>query len=109
MSRLYLRFYFALLGSLLVFAAVTAFLWHRLLFVASRGDPAQAHTVQVLPGLISVLVMLALGVGIGALPIVRHLTRRLERLQAGVESLGSGDLSARVAGGGREGGAQLAN
>lgn len=109
MSRLYLRFYFALLGSLLVFAAVTALFWHRLLFVVSRGDPAQAHAVQALPGLISVLVMLALGVGIGALPIVRHLTRRLERLQAGVESLGCGDLSARVAVEGRDEVAQLAN
>jgi signal transduction histidine kinase len=31
-----------------------------------------------------------------AYPLVRRLTRRLERLQAGVEQLGAGDLSARV-------------
>ena len=32
-----------------------------------------------------------------ALPFVRQITKRLERLQRGVESLGAGDLSARVA------------
>jgi len=42
------------------------------------------------------LALLALAVGVGAYPLARRLTRRLERLQAGVESLGAGDLSARV-------------
>jgi len=42
------------------------------------------------------LALLALAVGVGAYPVVRRLTRRLERLQSGVESLGAGDLSARV-------------
>ena len=37
-----------------------------------------------------------LGVGFGAYPFVRRLTRRLERLQKGVERIGSGDLAARV-------------
>ncbi len=37
-----------------------------------------------------------LAVAIGAYPVVRGLTRRLERLQAGVETLGAGHLSARV-------------
>jgi signal transduction histidine kinase len=35
-------------------------------------------------------------IAICAYPLVRRLTRRLERLQAGVESLGAGDLGARV-------------
>jgi signal transduction histidine kinase len=35
-------------------------------------------------------------IAICAYPLVRRLTRRLERLQAGVESLGAGKLSARV-------------
>ncbi len=39
---------------------------------------------------------IALVVGIGAYPVVRGLTRRLERLQTGVETLGRGDLAARV-------------
>lgn len=42
------------------------------------------------------LVLLALAVAVGAYPVVRRLTSRLERLQAGVESLGAGDLSARA-------------
>jgi signal transduction histidine kinase len=43
------------------------------------------------------LVGAALIIGLVAFPIVRQLTGRLERLQHGVESLGGGDLSARVA------------
>jgi signal transduction histidine kinase len=44
----------------------------------------------------ALLLALALATAIGAYPLVRRLTRRLERLQAGVEALGSGDLAARV-------------
>src|SRR6266508_2630132 len=47
-------------------------------------------------GLFLVLALLALAVGVGAYPVARRLTSRLERLQAGVESLGAGELSARV-------------
>ena len=39
---------------------------------------------------------IALAVALAAYPFVRGLTRRLERLQAGVEKLGAGNLSARV-------------
>jgi signal transduction histidine kinase len=42
------------------------------------------------------LVLLFIVVAIAAHPVVRRLTRRLERLQDGVETLGRGDLSARV-------------
>ncbi|MRV75900.1 HAMP domain-containing protein [Duganella sp. FT92W] len=42
------------------------------------------------------LIALAVIIAIGAYPVVRRLTRRLERLQHGVESLGAGQLSARV-------------
>ncbi|GAB2864303.1 HAMP domain-containing sensor histidine kinase [Pseudoduganella ginsengisoli] len=42
------------------------------------------------------LIALAIIIAIGAYPVVRRLTRRLERLQRGVESLGEGKLSARV-------------
>jgi signal transduction histidine kinase len=47
-------------------------------------------------GFIAGLLLAALVVGAATYPIVRRLTRRLERLQAAVESLGRGDLSARV-------------
>jgi signal transduction histidine kinase len=51
---------------------------------------------------------IALAVAVGALPIVRRLTGRLERLQRGVESLGAGDLRARVKVEGRDEVARLA-
>ncbi len=55
----------------------------------------RGHRHPGLP-LFLVVALLALAVGVGAYPVVRRLTARLERLQAGVESLGAGDLSARV-------------
>jgi signal transduction histidine kinase len=47
--------------------------------------------------LLAALATLALAVAAGAYPVARRLTRRLERLKAGVERLGQGDLAARVA------------
>ncbi len=43
------------------------------------------------------LVLIGLAIGIGSYPIVRRLTRRLERLQTSVEALGAGQLSTRIA------------
>ena len=51
---------------------------------------------------------IALAVALGAWPVVRRLTGRLERLQHGVESLGAGDLAARVKVEGRDEVARLA-
>jgi signal transduction histidine kinase len=59
-------------------------------------------------GLFLTLALLALAVGVGAYPVVRRLTSRIERLQAGVESLGAGDLRARVKVEGRDEVARLA-
>lgn len=42
------------------------------------------------------LAMIALAVCLGAYPIVRRLTRRLEQLQTSVEALGAGRLSTRI-------------
>ena len=42
------------------------------------------------------LVVVGLAVALGAYPIIRRLTLRLEALQRGVERWGAGDLSARV-------------
>ncbi len=195
MSRLYLRFYLALLGSLLVFVIAAAMVWHRhdgpvdrandvlaqliqnalppadaaptqqhaalqqiarnlgadvsLLApdrspIAAVGDPPQVvgdrHNasewlrpwkpnarwslhlpdgrwlVIALPigfrhpayALLLTLSVLALAVAVGAYPIVRRLAQRLERLQRGVESLGAGNLMARVAVEGSDEVAQLA-
>jgi signal transduction histidine kinase len=46
---------------------------------------------------LAALLGIGLAVGIAAYPVVRHLIRRLERLQQGVAAFGEGDLSARVA------------
>lgn len=58
--------------------------------------------------LIAFLGAIALAVALGTLPVVRRLTGRIERLQRGVESLGAGDLTARVKVEGRDEVAQLA-
>jgi signal transduction histidine kinase len=60
-------------------------------------------------GLVLFLGMIALIVAVCAFPVVRGLTRRLERLQAGVETLGAGNLAARVKIEGRDEIAQLAS
>jgi signal transduction histidine kinase len=54
------------------------------------------------------VVFAALAIGVAAFPVVRQLTGRLERLQRGVDSLGAGDLGARVAVEGRDEIARLA-
>jgi len=56
------------------------------------------HPFRHIPGLALVvaLMLLFIVVAIAAHPVIRRLTRRLERLQDGVETLGRGDLSARV-------------
>jgi signal transduction histidine kinase len=46
---------------------------------------------------VAALLLLLLVVGVAAHPIARRITRRLEHLQQGVDSLGRGDLKARVA------------
>lgn len=46
--------------------------------------------------LVLALGLLALAVGVGAHPVVRRITRRLERLQKRVDALGAGDFSSRV-------------
>ncbi len=47
-------------------------------------------------GVFGMLGLMALAVGLGAYPIVRRLTKRVETLQHGVEQWGEGRLSVRV-------------
>jgi two-component system, OmpR family, sensor kinase len=47
------------------------------------------------PGFI--IFMIAGAIGLGAYPVVRHFTRRLEILRKGVETWGQGELSTRLA------------
>jgi signal transduction histidine kinase len=74
------------------------------LVVAGRPHVDAAH----LAVLLATLALLALAVGLGAWPLVRRLTRRLERLRERVEDLGRGDLAARAAVEGRDEVASLA-
>jgi signal transduction histidine kinase len=53
-------------------------------------------------------VAMAIAIAIFAYPVVRSLTRRLERLKTGVETLGAGNFATRVAVEGRDEVAQLA-
>jgi len=60
------------------------------------------------PGPFLMFALIALAIGVGAYPVVRRLTRRLERLQHGVTQWGAGNLGARVSVEGRDEVAQLA-
>jgi signal transduction histidine kinase len=59
--------------------------------VISRDDVARHHG-----GFLFVVAMLCTIAAVGAWPVVRRITRRLETLKRQVDELGSGDLSARV-------------
>lgn len=58
--------------------------------------------------LVLFLGVIAFAVAVCAFPVVRGITRRLEKLQAGVETLGAGNLSTRVEVQGRDEVARLA-
>lgn len=59
-------------------------------------------------GMIGFIGLITAGVALGAYPLTRRLTRRLERLEEGVVSLGAGELSTRVAVEGKDEVARLA-
>ncbi len=61
-------------------------------WIVARGTEPRHPAI----GLILLLGGIALVIALCAFPVVRGLTRRLERLQAGVETLGSGNLTTRV-------------
>ena len=69
----------------------------------SEGGPGEPPFLPFIPpawqqglGLVVVLVILFIAVAVGAYPVVRRLTRRLEALKLGVEQFGSGQLDHRV-------------
>jgi signal transduction histidine kinase len=99
MSRMHVSFHLALFGSLLAFALIAGVFWHL------GGRETVGHSIYAV---IIAFLLLGLIVGVVAYPLVRRLTKRLERLQRGVESLGAGDQSARVPIEGRDEVASLA-
>jgi signal transduction histidine kinase len=69
------------------------------------AHPRQSHRRG---GLFLSLALLALAIALGAYPVARRITRRIERLQQRVDALGAGDLKARVEVEGRDEVAALA-
>jgi signal transduction histidine kinase len=92
MLRLYLRFYLTLVASVAFFALAVLTWWH-VSGMAAQLMNRPAHPAR---NFHAGLLLLVLSIGIVAYPVVRGMTRRLERLQRGVESLGAGALSTRV-------------
>ncbi len=75
-------------------------------WIVARGP---ARVPSPLFGVLSFLLITALVIAIFAYPVVRGLTKRIERLQEGVETLGAGNLATRVSIGGRDEVARLAD
>jgi signal transduction histidine kinase len=73
-------------------------------WVVARWRRPQHRTLA----LIAMLGLLAGAMALGVYPIVRRITRRLERLQMRVDDLGAGDLAARVEVEGKDEVAELA-
>ncbi len=71
---------------------------HRAMFAIRLPDGRTlvAHRDQERLGWLYAIAALAAAVALGAYPVTRRITRRLEKLGAQVEVLGAGDLSARV-------------
>ncbi|MDH6269818.1 two-component system OmpR family sensor kinase [Rhizobium sp. SG_E_25_P2] len=58
-------------------------------YVPRRFAPPRGH-------LVGLFLVTALMVGVGAYPVVRHLTRRLDHLRVSVDHWGNGDLTVRA-------------
>ena len=76
-------------------------------WLAARPPRREVRSFAPL-GFVLTLGLLALAVAVGAYPVVRRATRRLERLKTSVEALGAGDLATRVPVEGRDEVAALA-
>jgi signal transduction histidine kinase len=75
-------------------------------WIVARGP---ARIPNPISGAVIFLVFMAVAIAVFAYPVVRGLTKRIERLQAGVETLGAGNLATRVTIGGRDEVARLAD
>ncbi len=81
----------------------------RWLAARRKAIPAWSHWLPYwVPLWLGPLVLLAAAIAIGAWPLARGLSRRIERLQARVDELGAGSLSTRVEVEGRDEVARLA-
>jgi signal transduction histidine kinase len=105
--RLYVRFYLALLASLVLAACLFGFA--HLHFDPHRAGLALFGRHKSALGFVVLLVVIALLVALCAYPVVRRLTGRLERLQGSVETWGAGQLATRVPVEGKDEVARLAH
>ena len=64
-------------------------------FLVAERQPNPRHRPRI--NIMLWFALIALAMGIGAYPVARRITRRLERLQGSVDALGEGQLSTRVA------------
>jgi len=90
---LFVEIYLGFLAVVVVSAVAMGFAAHHL----HGGPPPEIAAMETGPprhivGLLIISVVLALG----SFPVARFITHRLERLRQGVQTLGEGDLSARV-------------
>lgn len=86
------------------FLSMTLWLPDGRVVTAARKRPDRRQVASV----VVTLGLLGLAVGLGAWPLVRRLTRRIENLRRRVEDLGGGDLAARAPVEGRDEVADLA-
>jgi signal transduction histidine kinase len=98
-ERLFVRFYLALVVTLTIATG---------LFVLAHFFAMRGRHVGPDPRMLLMFVGIGVVVSAAAYPIVRRLTRRLERLQKQVDAWGEGRLSVRVAVEGRDEVARLA-
>jgi len=99
--RMYVRIYATLIACIVL--AVLLFGYIHFWFAPPKHMPRNATMAVVV-----LLATIAIVIAAGAYPVVRRITRRLERLQASVQAWGRGDLAARVQVEGRDEVAQLA-
>jgi signal transduction histidine kinase len=89
--RLFVQIWIALVALIIVLVSGSVFVVHHVLDPSEHLDGPPSFT-----RFLTHLGLMALAMGIGAWPLARSITGRLERLQRGVERWGNGDLGARV-------------
>jgi signal transduction histidine kinase len=89
--RLFVQVWLALVALIVLLVSSTVFVVHHVLDPSAHLDGPPSVTRFLVH-----LGLLALAMGVAAWPLARSITRRLERLQRGVERWGEGDLRARV-------------
>ncbi len=94
-KQLFWQIYLVVVGSVVMVALLTGVLFHLRGGDRDNFDGRHGGGGQHIP-ILPLLGMTAAVVALGAYPVSRRLTHRLERLKAGVDALGEGNLAVRV-------------